>query len=73
MTTGPRTGLSSVACETPAGVITSMALGTVDGSTEQIGAVPARGADPERVGARRGGEGPGLVGAEPVLAGQHHR
>ena len=40
MTTGPRVGLSSVACETPAGVITSMALGTVDGSTEQIGVVP---------------------------------
>jgi hypothetical protein len=40
MTTGPRVGLSSVACETPGGVITSMALGTVVGSTEQIGAVP---------------------------------
>src|ERR1700722_16001919 len=40
MTTGPRVGLSSVAWETPAGVITSMALGTVVGSTERIGAVP---------------------------------
>src|ERR1700761_6524749 len=40
MTTGPSAGLSSAACETPAGVSTSMALGTVDGSTEQIGAVP---------------------------------
>ena len=40
MTTGPRVGLSSVAWETPAGVITSMALGTVVGSTKQIGAVP---------------------------------
>ena len=40
MTTGPSVGFSSVACETPAGVITSMALGTVAGSTEQIGAVP---------------------------------
>src|ERR1700755_620929 len=40
MTAGPGAGLSSVACETPAGVITSMALGTVDGPAEQIGAVP---------------------------------
>src|SRR6201986_5628841 len=40
MTTGPKAGLSSVACEAPAGVSTSMALGTVDGSAEQIGAVP---------------------------------
>src|SRR5450755_5029042 len=41
MTTGPGMGLSSVAWETPAGVITSMAFGTVVGSTEQIGAVPS--------------------------------
>src|SRR5580704_18989535 len=40
MTTGPGTGSSSVAWETPGGVITSMAFGTVAGSTEQIGAVP---------------------------------
>ena len=40
MTTGPRVGSSSVACDTPGGVMTSMALGTVDGSTEQMGAVP---------------------------------
>src|ERR1700722_2005902 len=39
MTTGPRVGLSSVAWETPAGVSTSMALGTVVGSTKQIGAL----------------------------------
>ena len=40
MATGPRVGSSSVACETPAGVITSTAFGTVPGSTEQIGWVP---------------------------------
>ena len=40
MTTGPRVGSSSVAWETPAGVITSTAFGTVAGSTEQTGAVP---------------------------------
>ena len=40
ITTGPGTGLSSVAWETPGGVITSIALGTVDGLTGQIGAVP---------------------------------
>src|SRR6201992_535350 len=40
MTTGPTAGLSSVAWGTPAGVSTSMALGTVDGSAEQIGGVP---------------------------------
>src|SRR5690348_16505104 len=39
MTTGPGTGLSSVAWDTPAGVITSMALGTVAGSTAHSGAV----------------------------------
>ena len=40
MTTGPRVGSSSVAWETPAGVMTSMAFGTVVGSTAQIGLVP---------------------------------
>ena len=40
MTTGPRVGSSSVAWETPAGVSTSTALGTVFGSAEQTGAVP---------------------------------
>src|SRR3954466_4703252 len=40
MTTGPLAGSSSVAWETPAGVSTSIALGTVLGSTAQIGAVP---------------------------------
>src|SRR5690348_1582084 len=40
MATGPRVGSSSVAWETPAGVSTSTALGTVFGSTEQTGAVP---------------------------------
>src|ERR1017187_1381428 len=39
MTTGPRGGLSSVAWDTPAGVITSPAFGTVPGSTEQVGLV----------------------------------
>ena len=43
MTTGPRVGSSSVAWETPDGVITSTAFGTVDGLTEQIGAVPPGG------------------------------
>src|SRR5215831_6784952 len=40
MVTGPRVGSSSVACETPCGVVTSTALGTDPGSVEQIGAVP---------------------------------
>jgi len=40
MMTGPRVGSSSVAWETPAGVMTSIAFGTVAGSTEQIGLVP---------------------------------
>ncbi len=40
ITTGPAVGSSSVACDTSAGVMTSMALGTVVGSTEQIGLVP---------------------------------
>src|ERR1700730_2298048 len=40
MTTGPRVGSSSVAWETPAGVITSTAFGTVSGLAEQTGAVP---------------------------------
>src|SRR5204863_2154632 len=40
MITGPRVGSSSVAWETPAGVSTSTALGTVFGSAEQTGAVP---------------------------------
>src|ERR1039457_3860263 len=39
MTTGPRVGLSSVAWDTPAGVITSTAFGTAPGSTEQMGLV----------------------------------
>src|ERR1700722_4136483 len=41
MTTGPRVGSSSVACVTPDGVMTSMALGTVVGPTLQIGLVPS--------------------------------
>ena len=40
MTTGLMVGSSSVAWETPAGVITSMAFGTLLGSNEQTGAVP---------------------------------
>ena len=59
MTTGPRVGLSSVACDTPGGVMTSMALGTVDGSTEQVQAVgtPAPSA---------AGTSPGLPPSPPV-------
>ena len=34
MVTAPRVGSSSVSCETPGGVITSTAFGTVPGSTE---------------------------------------
>src|SRR5215510_7861419 len=48
MTTGPRVGSSSVACDTPCGVITSTAFGTVFGSTEQIGAVPPGAHTPNR-------------------------
>src|SRR5579859_3318162 len=40
MSTGPWVGSSSVAWETPGGVRTSMAFGTVLGSSEQILAVP---------------------------------
>ena len=40
MTTGPRVGSSSVACVTPGGVMTSMALGTALGSNVQIDALP---------------------------------
>src|SRR5215470_2024552 len=39
MATGAIVGSSSVSCETPAGVITSTAFGTVPGSVEQIAAV----------------------------------
>jgi hypothetical protein len=46
MITGPRVGSSSVICDTPAGVMTSMALGTVAGSTEQIGLAPPAGHTP---------------------------
>src|SRR6185312_9232027 len=46
MTTGPRVGSSSVAWDTPAGVSTSMALGTVPGSTEHTGLVPSAGQTP---------------------------
>lgn len=38
--TGPRVGSSSVAWETPGGVMMSMAFGTADGGTEQMDAVP---------------------------------
>src|ERR1700743_2114709 len=41
MTTGPSVRLSSVACETPAGVITSTALCTVDGAGAPTRAVAA--------------------------------
>src|ERR1700760_2812088 len=40
MATAPRVGSSSVSGETPAGVSTSMAFGTMLGFTEQTGAVP---------------------------------
>ncbi len=72
MATGPRVGSSSVACETPAGVITSMAFGTVPGSTEQIGWVPPGAHTPNSERPGGGRERAGLVRAEPVLPGQHH-
>ena len=50
ITTGPAVGSSSVACDTPGGVRTSMALGTVAGSTEQIGLVPPAAQTPKREG-----------------------
>src|SRR5215831_3774221 len=40
MATGPRVGSSSVPCETPSGVTTSTAFGTVPGSVEQIASAP---------------------------------
>jgi hypothetical protein len=50
ITTGPRVGSSSVAWETPAGVVTSTALGTVPGSAEQMGEVPPGVHTPNRKG-----------------------
>ena len=38
-TTGPRVGSSSVAWKTPGGGIVSITLGTVVGSTEQMGLI----------------------------------
>src|SRR5215469_2243109 len=46
MTCGPLSGFSSSAWETPVGVMTSMAFGTVPGSTRQIGAVSPAGQIP---------------------------
>src|SRR5450631_491995 len=46
MTTGPRVGSSSVAWDTPDGVMTSMAFGTEPGSTLQIGLMPPTGQTP---------------------------
>jgi small GTP-binding protein len=40
MTTEPAVGSSSVACDTPGGVMTSMAFGTLFGLNVQIGALP---------------------------------
>src|SRR5262249_34956750 len=40
ITTGPAVGSSSVAWLTPLGVMTSIAFGTVPGSTEQMGETP---------------------------------
>ena len=71
MTTGPGTGLSSVAWSTPVGVITSIALRHRAGATEQIGLVPPAAQTPKVKLPRRGGEAAGLAGREPVLAGQH--
>src|ERR1700722_938793 len=45
-TTGPGTGLSSVPCETPGGVIVSITSGTVLGSSEQIASAPSTGQTP---------------------------
>src|SRR5450755_2805282 len=50
MTTGPRVGLSSVAWDTPAGVMMSIALGTMAGSTVQIGLVPPTAHTPNAYG-----------------------
>ena len=46
-TTGPRVLSSSVAWETPGGVMVSITLATVLGSAEQIGAVPPTGQTPK--------------------------
>src|SRR5262249_8278221 len=48
MTTGPRLRSSSVACETPCGVVTSMVFATASGLTGQIGAVPPGAHTPNR-------------------------
>src|ERR1700689_4370452 len=45
-TTGPRTGLSSVSCETPGGVMVSITSGTKFRGYEQIGSVPPTGQTP---------------------------
>ena len=51
---------------------TSIAFGTVPGSTVQCGSLLAVGADAEGEVLWRRGEAAGLVGAEAVLAGQDH-
>src|SRR5580698_6670162 len=45
-TTGPGTGLSSVSCETPGGVMVSITSGTKFRGYEQIGSVPPTGQTP---------------------------
>src|SRR5216683_912315 len=50
MTTGPRVGSSSVAWDTPGGVMTSIAFGTVPGSAEQIGLSPPAAHTPNSYG-----------------------
>src|SRR5215472_4104699 len=50
MTTGPRVGSSSVAWETPAGLMTSMAFGTAPGGNVQMAAVPPGAHTPNRNG-----------------------
>src|SRR5690348_11475334 len=51
MTTGPSVGSSSMACDTPDGVSTSTAFGTVPGSTAQIALPPPGAQTPKANGA----------------------
>ena len=75
MTTGWSNGLRTSACAVPSGVRMSIAFGTVPGATGQIGLPAATAAGvqtPNWKSCDSWLEPAGLVGAEPVLAGEHH-
>ena len=69
---GRGSGRAPAACVTPGGVTVSITLGA-RGSTEQIGAVPPGGADPELVPCAGGWKPRAWSGAEAVLPGAARR